>query len=246
MEEIDKEIKLLEKEVEDIIKSKETLIQKLERKIDSLKEHKKEIIKSTNKIYLQKLEEFEKQPTDEKMYELLKLLRGCYIKDIVSLDEVDKITKKSRLLFDYIYAKQDIELIEQYLLAKMSYESSETFDEDILKYQLHLTLKDGAYEFTDRSKHILGYGISAYEIQEFMRMLGELDYKKRSEDSKEIYRSEDFEKYKMRAIAGAYGRYLKYVYYDGEYGHKDYERSCLDEIHDKAFLEQEKLKTIEL
>jgi len=242
MQEIDKQIKEKEDVIEHIKKEKHSLILKLEQEIKELKQERTKKIEQTRKKYLEELEKFEKYPTDKKMFELLDMLKVIYLKDVMSPDEQIEIVRKQQCLFDYIYAKKDLDLIERYLLAKMSLDAGEIekFAEEIEKYKKHIEVVKGKYTYTKQSLYRMDtHHIFAYEIQQFMYLLGELDFQAKPQDVQGIYKSKTFEKYKLRAIAGAYGWWSKYIYYDGEFGHKDYERECYDKAHDKAYLQKE-------
>ena len=250
MEKIEKEICDLQKQITQIEQGKDSLVSKLKKRIADLAEEKEQIITKKRDKFIAKLDEFEKLPTDEKMEELLVDLKEIKFSDIGSYESQFKMVQKMQSLFKYIYEKQDVELVERYLLAKRSLDTKDIslFEKDIEKYKEHFR-KDG-YTCTKYSTfHMCPYCIFSYEIQELMFLLGKLDYHKKTSDCVGVFRSELFEKYMLRAVVGAYGYWDHYVYADGEYGHKDYERKEFEKLHDMAYQEemlkaQEHLKTL--
>lgn len=236
MKKLEKEIYDLEKQIEEFEEKKSGLISELEKRKSYLKELETQIITEKREKFLIKLKEFEKEPTDEQMEKLLADLTQIKFSEIESYESQFKLVKKLQSLFKYIYAKQDVELVEKYLLAKVSLDSKDIslYEKDIEKYKKHFE-KDG-YTDTESSQYHMGaYCIFSYEIQELMFLLGKLDYHKKPKDCKDIYRSEQFEKYMLRAIVGVYGYWEEYIYADGKFGHEDYERREFERLHDMAY-----------
>lgn len=239
MEKIEKEICDLQKQITQIEAEKGDLVSKLEKRMSDLKEVKEHILLEKREKFVVKLDEFEKSPTDEKMEELLADLKQIKFSDIGGYEKQFKMVQKMQPLFKFIYEKQDVELVEKYLLAKKSLDAKDVrlFDKDIEKYKEHFK-KDG-YTCTKRSTyHMCPYCIYSYEIQELMFLLGKLDFYKKTSDEAGIYRSKLFEKYMLRAVVGVYGYWDHYVYADGEFGHRDYERKEFERLHDMAYQEE--------
>jgi len=239
MKKIEKEICDIHKQITQIEEKKSGLVVELEKRMSELKELKEKSVAEKREKFMIKLEDFEKLPTDEKMEELLEELKQIKFSDISGYEKQFKMVQKLQPLFTYIYEKQDVELVERYLLAKRSLDIKDVslFEKDIEKYKQHFA-KDG-YTCTKRSTyHTCPYCIYSYEIQEFMFLLGRLDCHKKQSGDAEAYRSKLFEKYMLRAVVGAYGYWDHYVYADGEFGHRDYERKEFERLHDMAYQEE--------
>lgn len=235
---IDVELKSIQEEIEKVEQEKNSLLLKLYKQKEKLETEKQAQIDLKRERLVAKLEDFQKHPTDQKMYGLLLDLKDIEFKEIEFEGEQHRYFKSMLPLFEYIYQKKDAKLVEKYLLAKMSYDEGdlEAFDADIERYKHHLS--EEGYKDTDKSKYMLeGPCVFNYEIQQFMLLLGELDSSAKPEQTK-AYISAETEKYIMRAIVGAYGYWAKYLYCDGEFGHKDHEKKHFEHLHEIGYTKQ--------
>ena len=243
---IEKAIEKLEKQVADYSKIRFEKITEYKKMIEDLKKEEKEQLKLLRKKFVEKVTKFSKEPTDEMMIELLDDLFDIKLSDMdCEYEEQFKLVKAMQPLFKYVYEKEDVELVEKYLLAKASTGLIELkeFEPKLVELKHHIA--KGVYTYTDKSKLVMdGYCIFSYEMQEFMRLLGKIDYQKRPISFEGVYRSAEFEKYMLRAIAGVYGYRSKYIYCDGEFGHEDYERKCHEKVHDEGYMQAEKSSEI--
>jgi len=244
-----KDIDKLQEELEKIERESSIIISTIKGQIKSLKTEQKELSAQELERFVKAIEKFAKTQSEDLAIKIVESLKTIDLKriELISKDYTSAdVRAKLKVVFDYFIDKQDIAMVEKFLLHQQgkTMEDAKQLDAtEVSAYEKHLS-EDGS-SFTEKSRQIYAVDWTLRdEIEQFMEMLGDVDFKLRPEDCKDgkVYRSETFTKCMHRAICGAYGVPFKYVYWDGEYGHRDSERAVLTNIHDKAYEEREKIE----
>lgn len=193
------------------------------------------------KQFLIKLEKFKQDKTRSLAIELIEDLGKLDLPSIAeeTFEEFTfaSISERLIVLFEYLIEIKDAKLVDKFLLSKMGMSEDELIECEattIRKYKQHL--KQDGPSFTSKSDEVLGIRYrTKFEIFEFIRLLGILDYKSKPATCCGVYHSKMFEKYLLRAVCGLYGRVHDYVYPDGEYGHRDMMRHLYIKEHDEEY-----------
>ena len=189
----------------------------------------------------QKLDDFEKRYSDYEVQSLLDEFRSVCALSSSGLPE--KVVKKSQVLLEYFFEKEDVASIEKFMKYRSrSYFHQAEYDKERENYKKRVEQYPEP-QFSDYARMVLGYGEYRVDIARLMKLCGKLDKQTAPREAESVYYSPMTQKIIISATIGEYGALAKHVYADGEFGVYDHDRNDLMYWHNEGF-EQEKTREL--